>query len=540
MQETVDVLICGAGPVGLTLASQLESMGVSWRLIDKAVCPSGKSKALVLWGRSLELLNTSLDAGVFLAAGRPVRNANFYWKGDAFAQLDFSEGEDKFGTGILIPQNSTEQILVDDLVQAGGEIERGTELLSFEQIHGKVRCMVSDQSGKHETIMARFMVGCDGAHSAVRHGLGLSFEGVKDGLRWVLADVELTGDVPDADVLSMWSPLGILLLFHFEKDTWRVVAEEPLASENAPRRDPTLQEIQQHLDRRGARKLRVSNPKWLAEFRVSERIVKDYQMGSVFLAGDAAHVHSPAGGQGMNTGIQDACNLAWKLAWNLRGVGTPLLLESYAAERHRIGQHVVRTTSRITRLATTDSRLLQGIRNIVAGIALRFEWIRRKVKANLGEYAVNYRQSDINGRDSRRHRNAFRCGDRVPDFSWFDGDGHKQSLYQRLSGGRAVLIILNEGAHHTPEVWKELTDRHEGSFNVVKLFLSGDFSDESTRLKSDSEMVACGVVPAEEASKLPFGNGGWGVIRPDGYLAALGDCDDMSAATQWLLRVTSL
>ena len=102
------------------------------------------------------------------------------------------------------------------------------------------------------------------------------------------------------------------------------------------------------------------------------------------------------------------------------------------------------------------------------------------------------------------------------------------------------MIILNEGAHHAPEVWKELTDRHEGSFNVVKLFLSGDFSDESTRLESDSEMVACGVVPAEEASKLPFGNGGWGVIRPDGYLAALGDCDDMSAATQWLLRVTSL
>ena len=130
--------------------------------------------------------------------------------------------------------------------------------------------------------------------------------------------------------------------------------------------------------------------------------------------------------------------------------------------------------------------------------------------------------------------------DRVPDFSWFDSDGYKQSLYQRLSGGRAVLIILNEGAHHTPEVWKELADRHEDSFNVVKLFLSGDFPDESTRLKSDSEMVGCGVVPAEEASKLPFGNGGWGVIRPDGYLAALGDCDDMSAATQWLLRVTSL
>ena len=543
MDQQTDVLICGAGPVGLSLATQLEVMGVSCLIIDKRPQRSAKSKALVVWGRSLELLNTCMDAHAFLEAGRPVCKARFFQEGSPFAEIEFARGETEFGTGVLIPQSMTEKLLEERLLQLGATVRRKTELVAFEQNQNEVQCVLLDAEGARETVGAKYLVGCDGAHSVVRHGLGLPFPGNKDQLRWILADVELSGDVPDADVASFWSRLGILLLFRFGENVWRVVAEEPLAREDAPRRDPTLEEIQKHLEERGVGNVQASNPTWLSEFRVNERKVESYRAGNVFLAGDAAHVHSPAGGQGMNTGIQDSCNLAWKLAWQLRGTANASLLDSYSEERSRVGAMVVKTTSHMTRIATTESRLLQSVRNAVAKIALHFDWVQDKVRQNLAEYTVAYRDSPLNGRDSRSGPASLKCGDRVPNIRWRDWDGEAQTLYQHLSGAKAVLLILNSrhanekersGKEFRRQEFREqVTSSQRHLCVTIDLVAVDDFS-VNLRGAVESEVDLGGVVLIDEIKTLQFGSSGWAIIRPDGYLATAGNCDDMQAARQWL------
>ncbi len=540
MVVRTDVLICGAGPVGLSLAAQLQRMGVSYQIVDENQIRSNKSKALVVWGRSLELLNTCMDATCFLASGRPVRKAKFYEEGLQFAEIEFAINENEFGTGVLIPQSSTERLLEEQLNECGVEVQRATALLSFRQSSDAVTCVVGEAGGGKREVIAKYLVGCDGAHSVVRHGLGFDFPGRKDGLRWVLADVELEGDVPDADVVSLWSRSGILLLFHFGENVWRVVAEEPLVSLDLPRRDPTLEEIQQYLNERGAQGVRASNATWLSEFRVSERKLEHYALGRVFVAGDAAHVHSPAGGQGMNTGIQDACNLAWKIAWKIRGVGNDRLLGSYSDERSEVGTMVVRATSHMTRLATTESRFLQSVRNTVARIALHFDWVQDKVRQNLAEYTVAYRSSEINGNDARRGWAGIKCGDRVPNLQWKDSWEQTQTLYHYLAGGRAVLLMLNSCDANSLESWRQSIQEWGDSFATVELFLADKQGVEpEVRAEGEVAHASVGFLNHDELQKMGFGSAGWMLIRPDGYLAAAGESDSMSPATQWLSKVTS-
>ncbi|MGB0758925.1 MAG: FAD-dependent monooxygenase [Rubripirellula sp.] len=547
MVVRTDVLICGAGPVGLTLATQLRAMGVSCQIVDKNRGRSCKSKALVVWGRSLEVLHTCMDANAFLSVGRPVRKARFYEEGAPFAEIEFTSNDSQFGTGVLIPQSLTEKLLEDHLNVGGLHVERSTELISFVQSSDSVSCVLQDAGGGQRAVVAKYLVGCDGAHSVVRHGLGLEFPGRNDGLRWVLADVELSGEVPKVDVASLWSRSGILLLFHFGDNLWRVVAEEPLVSPESPRREPTLQEIQRYLDERGTGGVRAANPAWLAEFRVNERKVAHYAVGRVFLAGDSAHVHSPAGGQGMNTGIQDACNLAWKLAWHIRGVGSERLLRSYSAERGEIGAMVVRATSRITRLATTESRVLQRVRNTVAKIALHFDWVHDKVRKNLAEYTVSYRTSEINGKDARCSRAALRCGDRVPDIRWRDALEQTKTLYGSLAGGKAVLLILKSSHDFAFATWGQGIRGAGQSWVKVELVVTCESCvtlEQELKPRGSSEVVAsdvsCGCIKRGEFEKLGSVADVWMLVRPDGYLVAAGQTEDLQPVAEWFSTVASV
>jgi 2-polyprenyl-6-methoxyphenol hydroxylase-like FAD-dependent oxidoreductase len=395
MPDHVQVLIAGAGPVGLTLASELARHGVIVRIVDKAAARTDKSKALVLWSRTLELLDDAGYAGPFLPAGFAAHGAQISNGKDIVARVTFDSVDSRFAYALMIPQSETERILEERLARHGVSVERSVEMTGFVDKGSAVQVTLTKAAGIPETTTADWLVGCDGAHSTVRHGLGFAFEGSTLESSWVLADGHLKGLEPHDRLHIFWHRDGILAFFPIVGDRWRVVADMGEATGSGRGADPTLDEVNDLLARRGSPGLVMFNPIWLASFRINERKVRDYRKGRVFLAGDAAHIHSPAGGQGMNTGMQDAFNLAWKLALVVEGRARPTLLDSYSPERTAVGDRVLRNAGRLTELATLRNPMLQGIRNAVARFATGFPFVQHKMANQLTEMDIGYPESPL-------------------------------------------------------------------------------------------------------------------------------------------------
>ena len=366
------VLVVGAGPVGLTMAAELARYGVGVRIVDKAAQRTDKSKALVLWSRTLELLDRMGCGASFVEAGRKVREADIISGGATIARVNFDGLKTPHPYALMLPQSETERLMEQHLNALGVEVERRVELIRFVADEDAVTAFLRRPDGGEETVDVDWMIGCDGAHSIVRHGLGMEFEGDTMLSHFILADLHLAGGPPLDEIKTYWHEAGPLVIFPIGPGRYRVVADagEPKAGEPTP--DPTLEEVQSLLDQRGPAGVKASDPVWLSGFTINERKVADYRAGRVFLAGDAAHVHSPAGGQGMNTGMQDAINLAWKLALVCRGVASPEpLLGSYSAERSEVGREVLANAGRLTTIALMRGAVAQSIRNHLASASLR-------------------------------------------------------------------------------------------------------------------------------------------------------------------------
>jgi 2-polyprenyl-6-methoxyphenol hydroxylase-like FAD-dependent oxidoreductase len=342
MVSMIDILVAGAGPVGLTMAAELARYGLSVRIADKSPARTDKSKALVVWSRTLELLDCAGAAAAFLSAGYRVSAVNIVAGSNVVGHFTLDGVPTPHPYALMLPQSETERLLEEHLSGLGVRVERTVELTKFVEGGDRVVSTLRRADGSEETVESSWLIGCDGPHSLVRHQLGLEFHGDTLVSDWILADVNLDGGAKPDAVEIYWHADGVLAIFPIARDRFRVIADFGAANA-AARMDPTLEEVQEVLDRRGPGGIRVSSPRWLAAFRINERKVMRYRVGRAFLAGDAAHIHSPAGGQGMNTGMQDAFNLAWKLALVCRGEGRPEpLLDSYSAERSAIGDVVLK------------------------------------------------------------------------------------------------------------------------------------------------------------------------------------------------------
>jgi len=418
MVDNPKVLIAGAGPVGLTLANELVRHGISVRIVDRAAARTDKSKALVLWSRTLELLDDAGYAGDFLAAGMPAHGAQISTGTEIVARVSFNLVDSRFAYALMIAQSETERVLEERLAAAGVTVERTVELTGFSDKGGSVEAVLAKANGTRETIEADWLVGCDGAHSTVRHGLGFAFEGSTLQSRWALADGHIEGLAPADHLHIFWHRDGILAFFPIAADRWRVIANLGPAKDGETNPDPTLEEINVLMARRGSPGIVMSDPVWLAAFRINERKVRDYSRGRVFLAGDAAHIHSPAGGQGMNTGMQDAFNLAWKLALVIEGAAKPSLLDSYSPERTAVGDRVLKNAGRLTEAATLSNPLLQDVRNAIVRFAATFPHFRHKVADQLAEMDIGYPDSPLtagNGHAATGPRAGERWPHRLPE-----------------------------------------------------------------------------------------------------------------------------
>jgi len=392
----IDVMISGAGPVGLTLAAELARYGLAVRVVDKAAQRTDKSKALVVWSRTVEHLDRLGCGDAFVAAGLQVPGISIFGGGKRIGHFDFTGVKSPHPYALIVPQCDTERLLEEHLATRGVTVERGAEFLRFRETADGVESVFRRADGAEETVASRWLVGCDGAHSPVRHQLALEFKGDTLQSDWILGDIHLEGVQCPGQVELYWHADGVLALFPIKGSRYRMIADLPGGSHAA---DPTLDEVQAVLVRRGPATLRASSPIWLASFRINERKVSDYRVGRVFLAGDAAHIHSPAGGQGMNTGMQDACNLAWKLALVARGAGAEgPLLASYSPERSGVGDQILAVTSTATAAATLRGATAQFIRNHAAALIMGIPWVREKAATIATELAVSYPHSPLNAR----------------------------------------------------------------------------------------------------------------------------------------------
>ncbi|MFJ7175668.1 FAD-dependent monooxygenase [Streptomyces massasporeus] len=362
-----DVLVVGAGPVGLTSAAELRRQGVTCRIIDTLPARLPYAKAVGVQPRTLEVWDRMGMVRAALEAAVPLRGQLTYADGVEQARFEMRlPPEVPYGFAAL-PQYDTERIIEEHLARFGTGIERGTELLGFTQDEDGVVSRVVTASGVPQEVRSRFLVGCDGAHSIVRKGLGLAFEGGAFPEEYMLADVEVDWNLPEGyGVRSMHhgadgridDALVCIPLPGERRYRMSMLVPPELstkAGNTAPGetahgleggRAPRLEHIQAVVDRLSPEPATASALRWSSVFRISHRLVDRYSVGRVFVAGDAAHIHPPTGAQGMNTGIQDACNLAWKLAIVLDGGARPRLLDSYDAERRPVGEEVVGRTVR--------------------------------------------------------------------------------------------------------------------------------------------------------------------------------------------------
>lgn len=447
-----EVLIVGAGPTGLAMACELTRRGVACRIIDKAPQPATTSRALGVQARTLELFEHLGIADAAVAAGHRVHGLNVSSGRKRIVHLNADPIPSRYNFVLILPQSETERLLAERLAALGLVPERGVELTGLTQDGDGVEAVLR-RGAVEERLRVRWLIGCDGAHSAVRHVLGMAFEGKAFPEYFSLADVRLDGHFPGDEVeVHLGKGGDLVALFPLDaEERCRVVVEhhQPPPDES----EPPLEELQAAVDAAGVPKTRLCDPVWRARFRISQRQVGSYRQGRVFVAGDAAHIHSPIGGQGMNTGIQDAANLAWKLALVSSGRGRPELLDSYQQERHPIGQALLHATGTFTRVVTLRNPVAEAVRNRIAAIATSFDFVQDRLRSALSELAVGYRGSPLVQDDVHRglvarmagwlHADAGpRAGDRAPDGPAVRADGKPVRLFEVMPGIRHTLLLF--------------------------------------------------------------------------------------------------
>lgn len=360
------VLVIGAGPTGLTLAAGLAAQGVETTVVDRQATGANTSRAGVVNARTLEVLEPLDVARRLVKEGVQAPVFTIRDRGRTLIPIDFSGLPTEYPYSLMVPQSTTERLLLERLEELGGTVLRPKTVVAIDQDPDGATATFDDGSA----IRARYIVGADGIRSVVREQAGIAFDGSVYDESFMLADVGLTGDAPHEEVILYWATAGLTVVAPLPDGTYRIVAPVTDAPE-----EPTAEFVQQILDTRvGSHRLVVTDVIWGSRFRVHHRVAETFRAGRLLLAGDAAHVHSPAGGQGMNLGIQDAVALGDALVAVLGGAPDSVL-DDYSAARRPIAKDVVQMTDRLTRLATMP-RVARPMRNAVISALGRVPSVR--------------------------------------------------------------------------------------------------------------------------------------------------------------------
>ena len=505
MDAETDVLIVGAGPTGLAMAAEAVRFGLRYRIIDKAPHGAEHSQALVVQARTLEQFERYELAQSAIDRGRRLRRIRIYEDGNRILESSFDEIPGNYPFVLFLPQTETEKLLSEHIESLGGAIEREVTLEYFEERESGVECVLLGKRGGRDTVTACYLVGADGAHSTVRGILGMPFEGESLELNFFLGDLRVDGDAP-GDELDVHLQSGNLVFIGRIDDMYcRVI----VALHDHPDREPSVQDFQDAIDLTGIENVRVGDPRWMAAFRVSERRTPAYSRGRVFLAGDATNIHSPVGGQGMNSGIQDAANLMWKI-WLVRSQRAhPSLLDSYDKERKPVSDSLLRETAVAVRAATASNWLLERIRDGLLSRIGSLDALQNRVRGTVSELGLHYRASpivhDCGG------NSVLRAGDRAPDCDVTGESGTRFRLFNLLKEPVHTAIMVTPAPDADLRRFARLFAGHRDLMHGLVL-VHGDADFQKYYAQSSGALY---------------------VIRPDGYLGFRGASTDVESLERW-------
>jgi 2-polyprenyl-6-methoxyphenol hydroxylase-like FAD-dependent oxidoreductase len=444
MNQKVQVVIVGAGPTGLSLAAQLLRYQINFIIIEKNEKTTPFSKALVIQARTLEIFKEIGLSEKAIAEGKITAAMNFFHNGRQMAAVrlgGLGEGLSPFPFALSFEQSKTEQLLVDYLAKEGMGIYWKSEFIRFEQTTEGVVVYYKNANQVEQTIEAEYIIGCDGPGSLVRHQMGSSFEGDTVPRTFYVADIELESPVINKDELFMFViEKGFLLFFPMKgRGNYRIVGILPEKTEG----DKQIQfsDIARDIKEQIRVPVDFGTLKWFSSYRVHSRKASSFMNSRCFIAGDAAHIHTPAGGQGMNTGIQDAYNVAWKLAYSIRYNVNPLVLESYNTERMENASHLLRTTDRMFDLMAGSSTFWNFVRMhvfpYIINLVSKSAGFKRFVFPLISQTGIAYPNSALTIK-SRLGR--VRAGDRMPHFVFSNGDG----IFNCLEEPRFKLLFFGD------------------------------------------------------------------------------------------------
>jgi 2-polyprenyl-6-methoxyphenol hydroxylase-like FAD-dependent oxidoreductase len=471
MAASSDMLVIGAGPAGLTAAAEAIRHGLSVRVIDQNESRSMYSKALVVHSRSLEIFQDMGLVANVINSGQKFRALNIYAANKSLARIVFQELDWRdalFPFWLSIPQSETERCLEDHLHELGGSVERDTELIDLKQFPDHVHVTLKHQGDSIESVDVPWVVGCDGARSLTRKLLGLELNGKAEDDVFILGDVRIDWDLPEDEGSNILSPDGIVLIVPMpEMHRYRIICHMPgFSVTDQP--EITLELLQSLMDRRTTFKMKLSDLTWSSVFSSKHFVASQHRQGRVFIAGDAAHIHSPVGGQGLNSGIQDAYNLVWKLALTQHGQALPALLDSYAVERHTTAQNLISTVGTATKIVTLRDPLTQTLRNWLAGILLDTKMIRNRMGRGVAMLDIEYKDSPAIAQDLLPESMANHVLGRFKQIFKYNGHGFSQgpsagmrapNVLMPADGAApsASLFDLYRGTHYTLMIFSGVT-----------------------------------------------------------------------------------
>lgn len=500
------VLIVGAGPTGLTAALELSRLEIPVRIIDQRTAPLTTSRAVGVQARTLELLEQRGLSEEMVRLGHPATGGSVYGGGKRMVRLDFSRIDSRYHYLLFISQAETERILSTAAEARGVTVEREVELVALGQSGlshdaNPVEAVLRHPDGRLEEARAPWLISAEGAHSTVRSTLDVHFQGKTLEEHYALGDLYVDGELAESDFHIFSSEHGFMALFPMGHERFRLMASHPMSK---PSKDtaPSLEELQTIYSQRSHIPARFRDLGWSSWFAINSRMAKRLRIGRLLLGGDTAHIHSPAGAQGMNTGIQDMINLAWKLALVQSGEAPPQLLDTYEQERVPVIRNVLTKTERLTGAIGSVNPVARGLFNQLAPWIGSTGFVQETSTARISQIAIAYRHSPLS-----THRGAgggLRAGDRVPDMPVRYRDAHgwqERRLLGLLDPSRFTLLVLRpaESTATRPDV-RDAVQPWDRRIGVVELTSP---REDETRARFDA------VLGGPERVLL---------VRPDGYV----------------------